>query len=86
MRLYTDNEFPGLYMDALPKYCWASDNTTVLVSSIWHSKVELLAVNTVSGDLIKLSRDETVGSWQVGFNFILLTSTLLKQLAICLNS
>ncbi|OQR75296.1 acylamino-acid-releasing enzyme-like [Tropilaelaps mercedesae] len=60
----TSHEFPGLYIDELPRHCWAADNTTVVVSSGWHSKVELLAVNTLSGDLIKLSRDEAVGRWQ----------------------
>lgn len=58
------HEFPGLYIEELPRHCWAADNTTVVVSSGWHSKVELLAVNTLSGDLIKLSRDEAIGRWQ----------------------
>lgn len=32
------NEFPGLYLTSLPQNCFISDNTTVILSSCWHSK------------------------------------------------
>ncbi|KAG0416183.1 hypothetical protein HPB47_006640 [Ixodes persulcatus] len=59
------NEFPGLYLRSLPHNCFISDLSTVILSSCWHSKWEVIGVNTANGDLLKLSRDETVGYWQV---------------------
>lgn len=59
------NDFPGLYLKELPQNCFISDCTTVILSSCWHSKWEVIGINTEFGDLMKLSRDETVGYWQV---------------------
>lgn len=59
------NEFPGLYLQSLPQNCFISDLSTVILSSCWHSKWEVIGVNTANGELLKLSRDETVGYWQV---------------------
>ncbi|XP_064488040.1 acylamino-acid-releasing enzyme-like isoform X1 [Ornithodoros turicata] len=59
------NDFPGLYLNKLPQNCFMSDCTTVVLSSCWHSKWEVIGINTEFGDLMKLSRDETVGFWEV---------------------
>ncbi|XP_077541030.1 acylamino-acid-releasing enzyme-like isoform X1 [Haemaphysalis longicornis] len=59
------NEFPGLYTESLPQNCFINDGSTVVLTSAWHSKWEVIGVNTNYGDITKLSKDETVGCWQV---------------------
>lgn len=59
------NEFPGLYTDSLPQNCFVNNGNTVVLTSAWHSKWEVIGVNTNYGDVTKLSKDETVGCWQV---------------------
>ncbi|KAH7937548.1 hypothetical protein HPB49_013000 [Dermacentor silvarum] len=67
------NEFPGLYLNALPQNCFIGDGNTVVLSTCWHSKwasalniffVEVI-INLTYGSITKLSKDETVGCWQV---------------------
>ncbi|KAL1417073.1 hypothetical protein MTO96_027133 [Rhipicephalus appendiculatus] len=59
------NEFPGLYLNALPQNCFIGDGNTVVLSTCWHSKWEVIGVNLNFGSVTKLSKDETVGCWQV---------------------
>uniref|UniRef100_A0A023GNQ5 Acylamino-acid-releasing enzyme n=1 Tax=Amblyomma triste TaxID=251400 RepID=A0A023GNQ5_AMBTT len=59
------NEFPGLYLNALPNNCFAADGNSVVLSSAWHSKWEVVGINLTYGEVTKLSKDETVGCWQV---------------------
>ncbi|KAL3194183.1 hypothetical protein MRX96_016319 [Rhipicephalus microplus] len=59
------NEFPGLYLNALPQNCFIGDGSTVVLSTCWHSKWEVIGVNLNFGTITKLSKDETVGCWQV---------------------
>ena len=32
-----DDEFPGLYMVAPPKYCWCLDNKRIVLNTVWRS-------------------------------------------------
>lgn len=59
------NEFPGLYLNALPQNCFIGDGNTVVLSTCWHSKWEVISINLTYGSITKLSKDETVGCWQV---------------------
>uniref|UniRef100_A0A1E1X5B5 Acylamino-acid-releasing enzyme n=1 Tax=Amblyomma aureolatum TaxID=187763 RepID=A0A1E1X5B5_9ACAR len=59
------NEFPGLYLNTLPNNCFSADGNSVVLSSAWHSKWEVIGISLTYGEVAKLSKDETVGCWQV---------------------
>lgn len=59
------DEFPGLYVDSLPKRCWSEDGTHVFLSSLWRSRKRIIAINIVSGDVEALDIGYPSGSCNV---------------------
>ncbi|ORY01930.1 alpha/beta-hydrolase [Basidiobolus meristosporus CBS 931.73] len=60
-------EFPGLFVDQLPKYCWITlNNATHLVChTLWRSRKTIIGINFNTGEVVNLTPEEESGSWTV---------------------
>jgi len=57
--------FPGLFSHQLSQSCWTSDSQRVIISVKWASKQELVVVNVQTGEVTRLTNDDSVGGWSV---------------------
>ncbi|OIW07711.1 hypothetical protein TanjilG_19654 [Lupinus angustifolius] len=60
-----DGCFPGLYCTTIHNNPWLSDNRTMIISSIWHSSEVLLSVNVLSGEILRISPEDSNSSWNL---------------------
>ncbi|CAL5207989.1 unnamed protein product [Lathyrus oleraceus] len=60
-----DGCFPGLYCTTIHDNPWLSDNCTMIISSIWHSCEVLLSVNVLSGEVLRISPEDSNFSWNL---------------------
>ena len=61
--LAAENEFPGLYGPDLSKECILEDDRTLLVNSIWHSRLVVLRIDLETGTVVNDTTDENFGAW-----------------------
>ncbi|XP_047319226.1 acylamino-acid-releasing enzyme isoform X2 [Impatiens glandulifera] len=77
-----DDSFPGLYDTVISSNPWLSDGSTMIVTSAWRSDEAIIAVNVLSGDVTRVSPDDTHFSWKVlaldGDNIIAVCSSLIN--------
>ncbi|KAL2613487.1 hypothetical protein R1flu_025179 [Riccia fluitans] len=57
--------FPGLYASNVIANPWLSDGSTLLLSSAWRSMQVILAVNTGSGTVTRITPHDTIASWSL---------------------
>jgi acylaminoacyl-peptidase len=57
--------FPGIYCSGLLRFPWLSDGRTMILSSVWGSKEAVLSVNVVSGEVSRVSPQDSDYSWNV---------------------
>ncbi|KAH7730616.1 CRE-DPF-5 protein [Aphelenchoides avenae] len=58
--------FPGFHQCGVPARTWASDGNRIIVSTIWGSKCEIIAVNASNGHIEKLTNIKSLyGTWNV---------------------
>ncbi|RYR79508.1 hypothetical protein Ahy_A01g004321 [Arachis hypogaea] len=71
--------FPGLYCTTIHNNPWLLDNSTMIISSIWHSSEVLLSVNVLSGEVAHISPADPSFSWNLltldGNNIIAICSS-----------
>lgn len=61
----SDAEFPGLYVDSIPRHSWTSDSNRLVLDTIWHSKSELITIDVADGKIVRLTNDPIFGFWEV---------------------
>ncbi|MED6179584.1 hypothetical protein PIB30_002409 [Stylosanthes scabra] len=57
--------FPGLYCTTIHNNPWLPDNSTMIISSIWHSSEVLLSLNVLSGEVAHISTADPTFSWNL---------------------
>ncbi|XP_057771437.1 acylamino-acid-releasing enzyme 1-like [Salvia miltiorrhiza] len=60
-----DGCFPGLYCSKLLSEPWLSDGHTMVLSSIWGSVQTILSVNVLSGQVSRITPNDSRSSWDV---------------------
>lgn len=60
-----DGCFPGLYCSNLLSKPWLSDESTMILSSIWGSTQAILSVNVLSGKVSKITPSDSNHSWNL---------------------
>ncbi|KAG6393375.1 hypothetical protein SASPL_147614 [Salvia splendens] len=60
-----DGCFPGLYCSKLLDQPWLSDGQTMVLSSIWGSVQTILSVNVLSGQVSRISPNNSKSSWDI---------------------
>ncbi|KAG5389212.1 hypothetical protein IGI04_030753 [Brassica rapa subsp. trilocularis] len=60
-----DGCFPGLYVTGLLSDPWLSDGHTLILSSYWRSCRVILSLNLISGELSRVSPNDSDFSWSV---------------------
>ncbi|KAH7665829.1 Acylaminoacyl-peptidase protein [Dioscorea alata] len=74
-----DGLFPGLYCANLLYHPWLSDGFTLVMSSVWGSTQVILAINTLSGRISRISPTDSNFSWNVlaidGDNILAISSS-----------
>lgn len=64
LRPEVDAGFPGLYSDTISRQPWLADGKTLLLTTIWRSTQAIIAVNTESGRLSRLTPEGPI-SWKL---------------------
>ncbi|KAM3411541.1 hypothetical protein ACQJBY_003295 [Aegilops geniculata] len=60
-----DGCFPGMYCSGLLRFPWLSDGRTMILSSAWGSKEVILSINVASGEVSRVSPQDSDYSWNV---------------------
>lgn len=60
-----EDTFTGIYSVMLPRLCWSADSQRVLLDSPQRSHQDLLAVDTVTGNVTSLTTGHPLGSWKL---------------------
>ncbi|KAI3469676.1 hypothetical protein Pfo_026339 [Paulownia fortunei] len=60
-----DGCFPGLYCSKFLTKPWLSDGHTMVLSSVWGSAQTILSVNVLSGQVSRISPNNSNSSWDV---------------------
>ncbi|KAK9690781.1 hypothetical protein RND81_09G153400 [Saponaria officinalis] len=58
-----DGRFPGLYCSSFLQNPWISDGHTVILSSVWGSTQVILSVDILSGNVSRVTPDDSTSSW-----------------------
>ncbi|KAL0716595.1 hypothetical protein Bca4012_065917 [Brassica carinata] len=74
-----DGCFPGLYVTGLLSDPWLSDGHTLILSSYWRSCRVILSLNLISGEISRVSPNDSDYSWNVlaldGDNIVAVSSS-----------
>ncbi|PIN21311.1 Dipeptidyl aminopeptidase [Handroanthus impetiginosus] len=77
-----DGCFPGLYHSKFLSKPWLSDGHTMVLSSVWGSTQAILSVNVLSGQVSRISPNDSNSSWDVlaldGNNIIAICSSPIE--------
>ncbi|XP_074312947.1 acylamino-acid-releasing enzyme isoform X1 [Silene latifolia] len=60
-----DGGFPGLYCSNFLQNPWLSDGRTVILSSVWGSTQVILSVDVMSGNVSRLTPNDSTSSWNL---------------------
>ncbi|XP_015697373.1 acylamino-acid-releasing enzyme 2 [Oryza brachyantha] len=60
-----DGCFPGLYCSSVLSDPWLSDQCTMILTSAWRSTEVILSINVLSGELTRISPQNSEYSWSV---------------------
>uniref|UniRef100_A0A0D9XJQ9 acylaminoacyl-peptidase n=1 Tax=Leersia perrieri TaxID=77586 RepID=A0A0D9XJQ9_9ORYZ len=58
-----DSGFPGLYCSSMIPDPWLSDQRTLILTSAWRSTEVILSVDVLSGNVTRISPENSVYSW-----------------------
>ncbi|EFJ32660.1 hypothetical protein SELMODRAFT_168303 [Selaginella moellendorffii] len=57
--------FPGLYCSTFLSHPWLYDNRTLLLTSAWRSTQVIVSVNLESGEVLRLTPEDSISSWSL---------------------
>lgn len=60
-----DGGFPGLYVSKFLSHPWLSDGHTMVLSSMWGSTLAILSVDILSGQVSRISPNNSNSSWDI---------------------
>ncbi|WVY95837.1 hypothetical protein V8G54_027988 [Vigna mungo] len=60
-----DGSFPGLYCSNILSDPWLIDGQTLVIASVWHSNQVLLSINVLSGEILRITPDNSNFSWSL---------------------